>query len=150
MVDLATGENVDEFQSFVRPGVHPLLTPFCQELTHIRQADVDAAPHFRDAMAKFHRWIFTYDRPVFMSWGDYDRNQFSRDCIRHGMDYRLPEHINLKSLYSQTFNCKKLGLMSAIESSGLVFEGSYHRGIDDARNAANLLRCVLATYFPSS
>jgi hypothetical protein len=35
-----------EFQTFVRPVRHPRLTPFCVELTTIRQSDVDGAPTF--------------------------------------------------------------------------------------------------------
>ena len=36
------GREVDHFQRFVKPRRRPQLTPFCRELTHISQADVDA------------------------------------------------------------------------------------------------------------
>ena len=32
------GRELDHFQRFVRPLRRPLLTPFCRQLTHIRQA----------------------------------------------------------------------------------------------------------------
>ena len=35
------GREVDHFQRFVKPRRRPQLTPFCRELTHISQADVD-------------------------------------------------------------------------------------------------------------
>ena len=40
------GSVVDEFQAFVRPMERPELTEFCRQLTHISQADVDAAELF--------------------------------------------------------------------------------------------------------
>jgi len=37
------GRELDHFQRFVRPLRRPLLTPFCRQLTHITQANIDAA-----------------------------------------------------------------------------------------------------------
>src|SRR5262245_14881062 len=71
-----------ELQTFVRPVLHPKLTPFCTKLTSIRQEDVDAAPNFPEALDKLR--AFVGKRPVlFCSWGDYDKSQFARDAARH-------------------------------------------------------------------
>lgn len=43
LVAEADGRELDHFQRFVRPQRRPLLTAFCRELTHITQANVDAA-----------------------------------------------------------------------------------------------------------
>jgi inhibitor of KinA sporulation pathway (predicted exonuclease) len=37
------GRELDHFQRFVKPARRPLLTSFCRELTHITQANIDAA-----------------------------------------------------------------------------------------------------------
>ena len=37
---------VDEFQSFIKPIRHPILTEFCKSLTSIAQAQVDRAPTY--------------------------------------------------------------------------------------------------------
>src|SRR5690606_20200970 len=42
LVDRTSFEPIAEFQTFVRPVRHPKLTRFCQELTSITQAQVDA------------------------------------------------------------------------------------------------------------
>lgn len=41
MVSTETHEVGDTFQAYVKPTVHPVLTPFCQELTGIHQEWVD-------------------------------------------------------------------------------------------------------------
>ncbi|MCY4501696.1 MAG: exonuclease domain-containing protein, partial [Alphaproteobacteria bacterium] len=53
LVEPAGLQPVGEFQSFVRPGLHPRLTGFCTGLTTIRQSDVDAAPRFPEVLKRF-------------------------------------------------------------------------------------------------
>ena len=132
---------VDEFQSFVKPVRHPVLTPFCTELTSIRQQDVDSALTFPACVDAFKTWLYRYRNFVFCSWGDYDRNQLQQDCDFH----RIPNpisapHRNVKRLFSERQGLgKKYGLAEAVARSGLSFTGTHHRGIDDARNIARLL-----------
>lgn len=140
------GAAVDEFQSFVRPVRHPVLTPFCTGLTSITQAEVDAAPGFPEAFARLAGWIRVHPAPhVFCSWGDYDRTQFQRDCVFHGVPYALPaRHVNLKQAFSDRRGIpKKLGMAAALAQAGLPLLGTHHRGIDDARNLARLLPFAL-------
>jgi len=51
MVKVQDFTPVDEWQSFVRPIRHPMLTPLCTRLTSIQQSDVDSAPRFPEAVA---------------------------------------------------------------------------------------------------
>ena len=138
---------VDEFQSFVKPVRHPVLTAFCTHLTSIRQQDIDAAPTFPDCVAAFKSWLHAYAGVAFCSWGDYDRNQLQQDCDFH----RIPNpvsapHRNVKRLFSERQGLKKTyGLAEAVARSGLPFLGTHHRGIDDARNIASLLPFVFGT-----
>ncbi len=142
---LVSGEShapVDEFQSFVRPVRHPVLTPFCTGLTSITQADVEAAPGFPAVFERLARWIDARPAPhVFCSWGDYDRTQFEQDCRFHGIPYTLPQrHVNLKRAFSARLGTsRKFGMAGALAHAGLPLGGTHHRGIDDARNIARLL-----------
>jgi inhibitor of KinA sporulation pathway (predicted exonuclease) len=132
---------VAELQRFVRPVRHPALTPFCTQLTTIRQLDVDAARPFSHVIADLGRWLFAGGTTVFASWGDYDRKQLQQDCAFHGVPYPMPErHLNVKALFSETRGIKKrLGMAEALTHAGLTLDGTHHRGIDDARNIARLL-----------
>ena len=130
---------IEEWQTFVRPQQHPLLTKFCMELTSIQQSDVDGAPTFPEAIAALGRFIAGRN-VLFCSWGDYDRVQFGRDAQRHGVALPLgQDHLNVKIAFSKALGQRRrMGVGQAIARLGLTFEGTAHRGIDDARNIARL------------
>jgi inhibitor of KinA sporulation pathway (predicted exonuclease) len=139
-----TFEVEGEFQTFIRPVRHPVLTAFCTELTGITQHDVADAPPFRQAMEEMKEWTGTFGDALFCSWGDYDRNQFLQDCEYHHFAYPFRSgHRNLKAEFSRHLGLRKrFGLDQAVRHVGLDFEGSHHRGLDDARNIARVVRKV--------
>lgn len=146
MVEAATGNLLSEFCTFIRPRRHPVLTDFCKELTTITQADVDAAPLFPEALAAFSAWLGSFGKPMFCSWGDYDRKQLEKDCTFHGVEYPFSQgHRNLKAEFSESIGSKKrFGLGQAINRLGLSFAGTAHRGIDDAKNIARVYKEILS------
>lgn len=134
-----------EFQVFVRPVRHPRLTAFCTELTGITQADVDGAAGFAEAIEAMKTWMYAHPDSLFCSWGDYDRNQFLQDCGFHHVAYPFRSgHLNLKAEFTRVRGGKKLGVTEALARLGLKFEGVQHRGLDDARNIARIVRAVCA------
>ena len=144
MVDGRQLDTIGEFQTFVRPVRHPVLTAFCTQLTSITQAEVDAACGFADAIAALGGFIAQYSDqgwPQFCSWGDYDKHQFAKDAAYHGVALPLgSDHINLKTAFSRALRDKKrYGMSRALKRVGIELEGTHHRGIDDARNIAKLL-----------
>lgn len=141
-VQNSNGAIVAEFQTFVRPKRNPTLTPFCKSLTSISQADVDLAELYPAAILRFRQWLAEIGSYEFCSWGDYDRKQFEQDSRYHGVAYPFAgPHRNLKVEFSAALGItKKHGVSSALEKLGLDFEGTAHRGIDDARNIARIYR----------
>ena len=135
-----------EFQSFVRPVRHPWLTDFCRSLTSISQEEVDSAPDFKSVLSNFREWLSTLEDPVFCSWGAYDRVQLHQDCAFHDVEFPFGEdHINLKSMFAKTMGLRRpMGVGGALRKIGVEFEGTPHRGIDDARNIAVLASRVFA------
>lgn len=140
LVDGATLQPVGELQTFVRPVRHPTLTPFCRQLTSIEQSQVDGAPRFTQAIALLQAFM-GHRRPLFCSWGAYDKGQFEQDARYHRAE--LPfgaDHLNLKQAFSDALGTtKRFGMAQALRIAGLPLEGTHHRGIDDARNIARLL-----------
>jgi inhibitor of KinA sporulation pathway (predicted exonuclease) len=136
---------IAEFQTFVRPVRRPKLTPFCQQLTSIRQEDVDAAPRFPEALGRLVAALWQGKDALFCSWGAYDRGQFEQDCRFHGIAYPFgAQHLNLKALFAQRRGMsRQLGMAAALREAGLQLRGTHHRGIDDARNIARLLPLCL-------
>jgi 3'-5' exoribonuclease 1 len=147
MVVRETLETVDEFQTFIKPMRHPILTKFCLELTSITQSQVDTAPDFGTAMSTWQTWLSKFDRAIFGSWGKYDRTQFQQDSKHHQIDLPYPvssNHINLKEMFStaQGLN-KRYGMAQALDLAKIPLTGTHHRGIDDARNISKLLPYIL-------
>lgn len=133
-----------EFQTFIKPIRQPTLTPFCTELTTITQDMVDDGPPFADAMAALTAWMSQFDDLLFCSWGNYDRNQFHQDCNYHNVAYPFGKHhMNVKEQFSTATNQRKrFGIGGALKRLGLTFEGTAHRGLDDARNIARIIQHV--------
>ena len=141
LVEGTSLRTIAEFQTFVRPVVHPRLTPFCTALTTITQADVEHALPFPAAAARLA--AFGADA-VFCSWGNYDRNQLAADARRHGIAPPLgPQHVNLKDEFAKLEGSRKRGNRDALARVGLEATGVHHRGLDDARNIARLLPFIL-------
>ena len=144
-VDAATGDVISEFGIFIRPVRHPMLTGFCKSLTTITQDEIDAAPVFPEALSAFAAWLGQFDRPVFCSWGDYDRKQLEKDCDFHSQPFPFSNgHRNLKAEFSEAIRSpKRFGLGQALGRLDLTFTGTPHRGIDDAKNIARVYKEIL-------
>ncbi|MNE44216.1 sporulation inhibitor KapD [compost metagenome] len=78
VIDQQERRVVDMFQSFVRPRLHPQLTPFCKHLTTIEQSDIDTAPDFAEAMQRLNDFASGYTGAAWLSWGKYDATQIRR------------------------------------------------------------------------
>jgi 3'-5' exoribonuclease 1 len=130
---------LDEFQTFVRPLLKPVLSPFCRNLTHIRQEDVDSAPSFAAAFKEFRAWTAPFAPFTLGAWGAYDRKQLRADCQRHNVLYPFTSYLNLKEAFARIENCRPCGMKGALLKVGLPLVGTHHRGIDDVRNIARLL-----------
>lgn len=151
--DLA--ESVVEFESFVKPHVHPLLSHFCTELTGITQEHVDGAKDLSHVLAEHHTWlrgIVPRDEDcVFVTCGDMDLKR------------SLPEDPNLPSevpaCYRKWLNIKKefsafytqwykkgkqpRNMVEMLDKLEISLEGQHHSGIDDCRNIAKILQQML-------
>ncbi|MGF6667186.1 exonuclease domain-containing protein [Pseudomonas monsensis] len=146
VIDLETLEVVDEFQRFVRPQINPVLTDFCRELTSIQQADVDNASTYVEVGQELGAFIARYPDAAWASWGDYDARQLERDAGLAACPSLLSglQHFNVRKWHKGLYDDQPKSLKETVESLGLVWEGTYHRGIDDARNVASIIKEMLA------
>lgn len=146
VIDLESLEIVDEFQRFVRPKINPTLTDFCKKLTSIQQADVDSAGSYVEVGEELGAFIARYRNAAWASWGDYDARQLARDAGLAGCPSLLEglPHFNARKWHAGLYDDRPKSLKQAVESLGLVWMGTYHRGIDDARNMASIVKELLA------
>lgn len=135
------GNHCGEFSEFIKPKLNPKLSSFCTELTSIEQSDVDHADDFQEVIWKFEDWLYAADdRVTLLSWGDYDKQQFLMDAELHEMQIPwVQNHICLKQEHTKMLRLKEpVGVKTALELSGMSFEGTSHRGIVDAQNTARI------------
>lgn len=132
------GEIVDSFSQFVKPILKPVLTDYCKELTKITQTDIDEAEGFSIVLKAFQEWMG--EDYQLCSWGFYDKKQLRLDCERHDLDSLwLRPHISLKHQYQEIRHLTRgVGVRKALAKEGFQFDGTPHRGIDDARNIAKI------------
>ena len=135
---------VDQFQSFVKPVIHPTLTDFCKQLTTITQNQVDRAFGFQQVLSDFHDFIDLRQDYTLCSWGFYDRKQLTLDCKYHNLPIEwLEKHISLSHQYRKIVTppnnkIKRYGVSSALEKEGLEFVGTPHRALSDAINIGRI------------
>lgn len=155
---------ISRFDEFVKPTIHPILSPFCNTLTSITQEQVENSRTFALVLADFHDWVgcgewdgVPLNSLCLLSWGEYDKNQLKKEMNRKTQEVEsVPDwhwqsfinildkrHISLKHRYMEKFNIKKgAGVKSTLKRLGMEFEGTHHRGIDDAINIARIFRTI--------
>jgi inhibitor of KinA sporulation pathway (predicted exonuclease) len=140
-VDYKTKEIVFKDTIIVKPE-HSEISSFCTELTSIDQGLIDReGVDFKKACQILRDKFKSRDR-VWLSWGEYDKNQIQRDCDLKKVENPFGRvHFNLKPLFSFAFGIKQdLGVAGALKHLGIEFEGNAHRAIDDAYNTAIILQ----------
>lgn len=135
------GEEEDRYSRLVRPVLYPYLSGYCQELTGIRQIDVDRAASFPVVVEDFIDWAEIEEEDYLLcSWGSFDKRLLIQDCRLHRLeaDWVAP-HINLREQYQDFRRLRRpRGLRAAVEAEGYEFSGTHHRALADAENLAKL------------
>lgn len=144
LLDVQTGEITDNRGIMVQPE-RSTVSPFCTELTTITQEMLDnEGVSFKEACRILKKEYLSQSR-AWASFGAYDQKQFDRQCKAMEIGYPFgPSHINVKTLYAlkQKLN-HEVGMAGALEQLNIPLEGTHHRGVDDAKNIAKILREIL-------
>ena len=121
------------------------INEFCTELTSITPEMVEFSKPLSNACAILEKEYDSQKR-MWASWGDYDRNQFQRNCKEYRIRYPFgPTHLNVRTLFSITLGVnRKLELDEAFRYLGWELDGPLHRGVDDAWNTAKILKWLLS------
>lgn len=116
------------------------LSDFCVNLTKITQEHIDKEGRpFLQVCQMFMNSYRARQRP-WISWGNYDRRQLEKQCLRENVPFPLGEtHWNMRDLYTVQYGLpEKIGLSQALKREGMTFVGQPHSGKDDAYNTALL------------
>jgi len=125
------------------------ISKFCTSLTGWRPENIlpelgGLGISFGNAITKL-RKEYKSDKFAWASWGDYDRRQFERQCKREGVKYPFGiTHTNIKYMFALLRGARReTGVRNALKILGMGFEGSPHKGKDDAKNIARILTKLL-------
>jgi inhibitor of KinA sporulation pathway (predicted exonuclease) len=141
-LDIDKGEVTRTWDYIIKPK-HSKVSKFCTDLTTLTQEVVDKRVPFEHAIKEMIK-TGTKSR-VWASFGEYDKKMFKKQCEARGVEYPFHEqHLNVKTLFCFKNKIHKgVGTHKAVEHLGLTFEGTPHRGIDDAKMIAKILASVL-------
>lgn len=136
-------EIIGEFDCFIKPKNFPILSEYCKDLTHIKQEDVDSANNFFTVYKEFEKWSFSFECPIFCSWGHFDERILKKESNDFGLNFNFESTYNLKTLFSLENGISRgIGLRKALNYAKIEFIGTPHRAIDDAKNTSRLLKHI--------
>lgn len=116
------------------------ISLFCTQLTTLTQFQVDQGMLLADAFQTLQTEFNSKER-LFVSWGDFDRNLFTRNANDYGLTYPFgARHLNLKNCFALLHGLpSELSVGKALDYLEMSFVGTQHRGDDDAKNIARIL-----------
>jgi inhibitor of KinA sporulation pathway (predicted exonuclease) len=138
-LEVSTGRRLARRSLLVRPE-RSTVSAFCTGLTTLTPEQVAGGMSFAEACGILRKEYQTRDR-VWASFGDYDRNQFQKQCDATGVPSPFgTRHLNVKTLLGLGLGLTaEVGMPQALALLGLPQEGTHHRGDDDAWNIAAIL-----------
>lgn len=143
VLDSDTGKITQNQGILIKPKVSK-VSPFCTELTTITQDLLDKEGiSFKEAINKIQK---EYDPKEYTwaSYGGYDLKMLKNQCSVRGIKYPMSDnHINVKDLFSNFNNSKRIGMKGALKKLKIPLDGTHHRGVDDARNISKILNWCL-------
>jgi len=144
VVDFKTKEILSNDSIIVKPQFSE-ISEFCTELTTITQDFIDKNGVSFEEACEILRTKYKSEARLWASWGKYDYNQIVKDCQLKKVKFPMGrDHYNLKPLFSfKNGISKDLGVGGALEHLGLSFEGTPHRGNDDAKNIARIIPYII-------
>ncbi len=143
VVDLWSKKPIEKDTILVKP-IRSKVSEFCTKLTTLTQTQVDKGITFAEACEMLKDKYSTPQR-VWASYGEYDKNQFQKQCQSSGVKYPFTsKHINVKTLLALVHSLpREVGMAQALELLNLPLEGIHHRGVDDAWNIGKILSKLL-------
>ncbi|GGI29552.1 3'-5' exonuclease [Pedobacter mendelii] len=144
LLDIKTGEITDNRGILVKPE-RSTVSEFCTELTTITPEMIaQDGISFKEACSVLKKQYLSSGR-AWASFGAYDLKQFQRQCTALGVGFPFgPSHINVKTLFALKNKLDhEEGMSRALEILDIPLEGTHHRGVDDAKNIAKILKNIL-------
>jgi inhibitor of KinA sporulation pathway (predicted exonuclease) len=150
LLDTITRREERHFHAFVKPTERPVLSEFCTRLTGIDQSKVDEAEPLDRVLVKFGAWLDEFVGEDYSLAADCQsdlRHFLLAECRRKKIRVRdaWRSWVDIGRHLMVHFDLRRPGnLQMKLAKVGLAFEGTPHRGLDDARNIGRLALALQA------
>lgn len=145
---------VSTFHKYVKPTIHPILSPFCTLLTGISQEVVENSQTWQIVYQDFLDWldVNAVDRNqcLFVSDGPWD----VRDFIGKELNYHeisrpsfMHRILDIRKHYAKKYDRQSTNLNGMLLGLNMEFEGREHSGLDDAKNVYRIFEKMIADGF---
>lgn len=150
ILDTLTLQPVSEFHSYIKPIAHPILTPFCINLTGIQQEWVDKSSTFPVVHQRFNQWFdeqnYLGNSYAFVTCGDWDLKTALTNQLKYsGLKRRsiFNQWINIKESFKTFYGLKTSGMEHMLQFLSIELKGRHHSGIDDTRNITEITKRLI-------
>ena len=140
---------IGKFQIYVKPEYNDVIVPKISKLTGITNEMVANAPTFSVAFKQFTDWCLNIkDDVMIYAWSNTDHSQVMKEIQLKQYKLSEEEHKLMEHGWTDFQNEfdihlgfeRQISLKLALDMAGIDFNGRQHDALDDARNAAKLLR----------
>ena len=141
---VATEEITEISRYYIQPE-RSVISSFCTALTGITPEIVAAEGiPFSEACRQINKQYST-DKRAWAAYGAYDKQLIDEHCRSLNVPNPFSDtFLNIKALFAYKNKMEKnRGLTEELHMINETFEGTLHKGQDDAYNAAKLLRWIL-------
>lgn len=117
------------------------VSEYCTKLTGLTQQDVNAGISLASACS-YLRKEYDSKKIAWASWGPGDRVFLENQCLSKNIKYPMSErHLDVQIMFSVVFNIpQNKSVADSLSALKLKFEGKPHRGVDDAKATAEILK----------
>lgn len=136
---------VQVIQTFVKPQYFPKIKQECTNITMIKQEDVNGGIDFESLLSRLSE-VYAPGKTWFACWGDSDQKVLDEACRRYKITcpFSWDDYIDLALAYKTFYGRdRSIGLQQAIEETGVERYGMSHLAMDDAINAARVMRFMM-------
>ncbi|QTD39020.1 exonuclease domain-containing protein [Polaribacter batillariae] len=143
-LSVTTGEITKSIGILVKPE-HSEISPFCTQLTSITPKMIEEEGVSLTEACNILMKEYQSEYYQFAGYGAYDQRFFREQCKKKNIFYPMHHsYTNVKVALSKKLGIRRgLGMDKALQKLNIPLEGTHHRGVDDAKNIAKILRWTL-------
>ena len=136
--------SIQDKRSYLIKPTQSEVSEYCTQLTGITSEKLEKeGVSFKEACSNIKN-RYNSLRRTYAGYGGFDKSIVENQCKELNVRFPFSEtYLDLKVLLTLMSGEKPIGLLKELQTRNIEFEGTAHKGADDAMNTAKLLYHVL-------